>query len=210
MLRDEDLIGNLYEKDAAEAPYIDHLPSPPRAPACPLTPLTPPYPSLQVPYVDYLPPHEHIFTCKVGDSGRNVSQARRVQPLTSLLHPPSHLTPLTSHLSPLTSHLTPLTSHLSYLSPLTSHFLASSALPSHASQARHFVDDSAGAAQVLASLAALSQQLPPEASPEEGPDHPAADVFPFESALLHMDEIEKLMAGKSAGHTLTLTLTHGG
>ena len=96
MLRDEDLIGNLYEKDAAE-----------------------------VPYVDYLPPHDHIFTCKVGDSGRNVSQAR------------------------------------------------------------HFVDDGAGAAMVLASLAALSQQLPPEASPEEGPDHPAAEgPAEVESALL--------------------------
>jgi hypothetical protein len=50
---------------------------------------------------------------------------------------------------------------------------------------------------VLASLAALSQQLPPEASPEEGPDHPAAEgPAEVESALLHMDEIEKLMAGK--------------
>ena len=31
---------------------------------------------VQVPYVEYLPPHEQIFTCKVGYSGRNVSQAR--------------------------------------------------------------------------------------------------------------------------------------
>ena len=77
MLRDEDLISNLYEKDRDE-----------------------------VPYVDYLPPPEQLFTCRVGDNGRNVSQAR------------------------------------------------------------HFVEDGAGAAGVLAWLASLSQQLPPpELSP---------------------------------------------
>ena len=107
---------------------------------------------VQVPYVEYLPPHEQVFTCKVGYSGRNVSQARHfVDDGKRRYISRVYLACISPHLA---------------VSPLY--------LPG------------AGAAMVLASLAALSQQLPPEAPPEEV-DHPAAEgPAEVESALLHM------------------------
>ena len=125
-LRDEDLFGNLLSRDAAEVPYADYLPAP-----------------------------DQLFTCRVG-----------AQP----------------------------------------------------SQARHFVEDEREVASVLASLASLSQQLPPEqkepAEPKDGRGaHASKDGAPrpaageavagrsppplAPSALRHMAEIEEEMRGKT-------------
>ena len=116
-LRDEDLFGNLLSHDTAEVPYADYLPGP-----------------------------DQLFTCRVG-----------AQP----------------------------------------------------SQARHFVEDEREVASVLASLASLSQQLPPEEpEPKDGRGATSKDGAPAAgeavaapplapSALRHMVEIEELMRDKT-------------